>query len=71
MPEWKKVDTLGLAKPGALSHHTSVVHGDKMYLFGGSGPRTQAMIMSGLQTPALWSLDLKNFRWEAMQYSKG
>jgi len=38
--EWKKVDTLGAPlKPGPLAHHTSVVYGDKMYMFGGSGPR--------------------------------
>jgi hypothetical protein len=42
-PEWKRVDTIGMQKPGALSHHTSVVFGDKMYLYGGSGPRSKHM----------------------------
>ena len=33
--EWKLLETKGV-HPGAISHHTSIVHGDKMYLFGGS-----------------------------------
>lgn len=38
--DWKRVDTVGgPQKPGPLAHHTSVVTGDKMFLFGGSGPR--------------------------------
>lgn len=38
--EWKRVETVGgPLKPGPISHHTSVVSGDKMYLFGGSGPK--------------------------------
>ena len=36
--EWKLLPTKGshTTGPGAISHHTSVVFGDKMYLFGGS-----------------------------------
>jgi hypothetical protein len=33
---WHHIDTTGRENPGALSHHTAVVFGDKMYLFGGS-----------------------------------
>lgn len=32
---WHAVDTAGAA-PGKISHHSSVVVGDKMYLFGGT-----------------------------------
>ncbi len=42
MLEWWRIETNGPAKPGPLTHHSSVVFGDKMYMFGGSGPRTQA-----------------------------
>lgn len=47
-----------MQKPGSIAHHTAVVAGDKMYLFGGSGPRS-----SELSTP-LWALDLTKLRWE-------
>jgi hypothetical protein len=33
---WHHIETSGREIPGALSHHTSVVFGEKMYLFGGS-----------------------------------
>lgn len=34
---WEEVKTTGGAKgPVALSNHSGVVHGDKMYLYGGS-----------------------------------
>ena len=33
---WHSIDMTGREIPGALSHHSSVVFGDKMYLFGGS-----------------------------------
>jgi N-acetylneuraminic acid mutarotase len=61
--EWKRVETLGVQKPGALSHHSSVVVGDRMYLYGGSGPRSK---QSEQEPPALWALDLKTFRWEVV-----
>jgi hypothetical protein len=35
-PEWKEIVTQGLKKPKPMSHMTSVVHDDVMYLFGGS-----------------------------------
>lgn len=40
--EWWKIETNGPSKPGPLAHHSSVVYEDKMYMFGGSGPKTQA-----------------------------
>lgn len=64
MPEWKRIETQGAQKPGPLSHHSSVVVGDKMYLYGGSGPRSKAQME--LDMPTLWSLDLKSYRWEAL-----
>jgi hypothetical protein len=55
--EWKKVETVGAQKPGGLAHHTAVVCGDKMYLFGGSGPRSNSEV-------PLWQLDLGKMRWD-------
>jgi hypothetical protein len=57
------VETIGIQKPGALSHHSSVVLGDKMYLYGGSGPRNK---QQEVEPPSLWGLDLKTFRWEVL-----
>ena len=34
--EWKLLEPKGNVHPGAISHHTSIVYSDKMYLFGGS-----------------------------------
>jgi Rab9 effector protein with kelch motifs len=62
--EWKKVEPQGKERPGPLSHHTSVLYGDRMYLFGGSGPRSKAL--TDVAPPALWSLDLKTLRWEVV-----
>ena len=53
---WHKIDTSGKG-PGAVSHHSSVVYGDKMYLFGGSKE-------NGEENPHLFSLDLKSYKWE-------
>lgn len=33
---WHLIDTSGQKVPGSISHHTSVINGDKMYLYGGS-----------------------------------
>jgi hypothetical protein len=50
------MDTVG-PNPGAISHHSSIVFGDKMYLFGGSKS-------TGLENKNFYGLDLKSFRWE-------
>jgi hypothetical protein len=34
---WEKINMKGIT-PGPLAHHTTVAHGDKMYLFGGIKP---------------------------------
>ena len=34
--EWLKIETSGKDRPSKISHHTCIVYGDKMYLFGGS-----------------------------------
>jgi len=34
--QWKLVETKGEDRPGPLAHHTCVVFGEKMFLFGGS-----------------------------------
>ena len=63
--EWKRVDTVGgPLKPGPLAHHTSVVAGDKMYLFGGSGPRVSGQSLPDGTVPVTWSFDLRTMKWE-------
>ena len=62
--EWWKIETNGPSKPGPLAHHSSVVYEDKMYMFGGSGPKTQAQLQSDKPPPSLWTLDLKVMRWD-------
>lgn len=32
---WKPVNTSG-PSPGAISHHTSVIHNGKLYIYGGN-----------------------------------
>lgn len=53
---WKLIETTG-PNPGAISHHTSVVYNERMYLFGGSK-------MSGEENKNFYGLDLKLFKWE-------
>lgn len=36
--EWKQVDIKGVNKPRAISHHSSCVHNNRMYLYGGIKP---------------------------------
>ena len=65
--DWKKVDTVGgPQKPGPLAHHTSVVSVDKMYLFGGSGPRVSGQSLPDGTVPVTWSLDLRTLKWDAI-----
>ena len=42
-----------------MSHHTSVVFHDRMYLFGGSKGNSDP-------NEGLRSLDLKNFKWDVI-----
>lgn len=60
---WHSVETTGKEIPGKISHHTSVVHHDKMYLMGGSES-------TGLENSNMFSLDLKSFRWEVVNAVK-
>ncbi len=61
--QWVKVETHGNNRPGPIAHHTSVIYGDKMYLFGGSS-------MQKVETQYFYSLDLKQFKWELI-HSRG
>lgn len=54
---WHMLEASGKDVPGALSHHTSVVFNDKMFLLGGS--RTNGDVNN-----ELFSLDLKSFKWD-------
>ena len=56
---WKLKETKG-DSPGALSHHTSVVYNDKMYLFGGS-------YASGEQNPDFYSLTIDKLAWTVIK----
>ena len=51
---WHKVQTTG-AGPGRISHHATVVSGNKMILIGGSC----------VNNSKIFSLDLKTFKWES------
>ena len=53
---WHLIDTYG-HNPGAISHHSSIVYNDKMYLFGGSKS-------SGSENKNFYSLDMKSFKWD-------
>lgn len=56
---WKEIPTKGDEKPGCLAHHSSVVFGDKMFLFGGSNLETE--------NRKFFSLDLGQFKWEVVK----
>jgi hypothetical protein len=53
---WEMIDTTGKETPGSITHHSSVVYNDKMFLFGGSGQFGE--------NQHLWNLDLKTFKWD-------
>lgn len=53
---WKLIETRGDEKPGCLAHHSSVVLGDKMYLFGGSNLESE--------NAKFFILDLNSFKWD-------
>ena len=53
------VPTKGEDKPGCLAHHSSVVFGDKMYLFGGSNLETE--------NRKFYALDLNSLKWEIIK----
>lgn len=42
-----------------MAHHTSVVYGDKMYLYGGSGTTSE--------NDLFYALDLKNYKWDVIR----
>ena len=56
---WKVVPIKGEEKPGLLAHHTSIVFGDKMFLFGGSNLETE--------NKKFFSLDMNLFKWEVVK----
>ena len=37
-PEWELIKTIGKPQPKPICNHSSVIYGDKMYLYGGSSP---------------------------------
>ena len=57
---WEEVKASGSKVPGALSNHTGVLHGEKVYLFGGSKD-------SGDSNEQMFSLDLQKYRWEIVE----
>ena len=38
---WHQIDTSGKEVPGKISRHSSIVYGDKMFMFGGSKESSQ------------------------------
>lgn len=59
--QWSHVATTGAHQPGAISHHSSVVFHEKMYLFGGS-------IGNSDPNERMYSLDLKSNKWEVVEH---
>jgi hypothetical protein len=57
---WEEVKTTGAKGPGAISNHSGVVHGDKLYLFGGSKD-------SGDSNDHMFTLDLLKYRWDIVE----
>jgi len=57
--EWNPIATKGNHKPEPISHHTSVVHLDTMYLFGGSHIDQENLKM--------YTLDLNNLMWKVVK----
>jgi hypothetical protein len=64
---WHHIETSG-TKPGAMAHHTSVVHNEKMYLFGGSHSNNidNSKLISSRVDSNFYQLDLKSFKWEVV-----
>ena len=56
---WEEVKTTGVKVP-SLSNHTGIVHGDKLYVFGGSKD-------SGDSNDVMYSLDLVRYKWEVVE----
>ena len=56
---WKEITTKGDDKPGCLAHHSSVVYGDRMYLFGGSNLETE--------NKKFYTLDMNTFKWDVVK----
>jgi N-acetylneuraminic acid mutarotase len=59
---WKQIPTKAISpedRPGQVAHHTSIVFGDKMFLFGGSNLETE--------NKKFFSLDLNQFKWEIVK----
>lgn len=51
--------TKGETKPGQIAHHSSIVFGDRMYLFGGSNLE--------LENSKFFTLDLNTFKWDVVK----
>ena len=57
---WVEISTKG-AKPGAISHHSAVIKGDEMYLYGGAKEY-------GEDNPDLYWLNLKTLEWKVVHW---
>ena len=57
---WQQLQFNGKLRPEAVSHHTSVVHGNTMYLFGGC-------LASGLENNDFWSLNIDKMTWQIIK----
>lgn len=58
------MQTQGKQQPEAVSHHTSVVYGNMMYLFGGC-------LASGHENQNLWALNIDKLQWHIVKPKKG
>lgn len=58
--DWKLLQTKGQQNPGAISHHSSVVYGDRMYLYGGSKS-------NGEEPNQLYCLLIEKLQWAVVK----
>ena len=72
--KWREVLTTGndAHKPGNVAYHTSIVHKDNMYLFGGNNTRSQLQMDKGENLnekicDKMFYLSLKTMSWSLLR----
>ena len=59
-PEWEPIKTIGKDQPKPICNHSTVIFGEKMYLYGGSCPSQDK--------PTFYTLDLsRQYKWEVVK----
>ncbi len=61
---WRPIKAEGNKGPSARFGHSSVIHDNKIYMYGGT-------MKSGHVSKELWALDLVGYQWERVETSQG